>query len=78
MVIHVVVSGIESYVRGGRFLRLAKAVATFAVLALMVFGVLALIERFGHVSLSWPSELAVAGVIALCGSLLLRRRNSPR
>ncbi len=78
VVIHVVVSGIESYVRGGRFLRLAKTVATFAVLALMVFGVLTIIERFGNVSLSWPSELAVAGVIALCGSLLLRRRNSPR
>src|SRR6266566_3255957 len=78
VVIHVVVSGIESYVRGGRFLRLAKAVATFAILTLMAFGMLALIERFGNVSLSWPSELAVAGVIALCGSLLLRRRNSPR
>jgi len=80
VVIHVVVSGVESYMRGGRFLRLAKAVVTFAVLTLMVFGVLALIERFGHVSLSWPGELALAGAIALCGSFLLSRprRQSPR
>jgi hypothetical protein len=80
VVIHVVVSGIESYMRGRRFLRFAKVVATFAVLTLMVFGVLALIERFGHVSLSWPGELALAGAIALSGSLLLsrpRRDSSP-
>jgi patatin-related protein len=80
VVIHVVVSGMESYIRGGRFLKFAKAVATFAVLTLMVFGVLNLIERFGHVSLSWPGELALAGAIAFGGSfLLLRPRgNSPR
>src|SRR5206468_1944178 len=78
--IHVVVSGIESYIHGGRFLRFAKVAVTFAVLALMVLGVFALIERFGHVSLNWPSELALAGAIALGGSLLLSRRrgDSPR
>jgi patatin-related protein len=78
--VHVVVSGIESSIRGGKVLRLVKAVAAFAVLALMAFGVLALIERFGHVSLGWPGELALAGSIALCGSFLLSRprRNSPR
>jgi hypothetical protein len=45
----------------------------------MVFGVLALIERFGHVSLNSPSEFALAGAIALGGSLLLssRRGGSP-
>ena len=78
--LHVVVSMIESYIRGGRVLRLVKAVAAFAILGLMTFGVIALIERFGHVSLSWPGELALAGSIALCGSFLLSRprRNSPR
>jgi patatin-related protein len=78
--IHVVVSGIESYIRGGKVLRLIKAVAAFAVLALMALGVLALIERFGHVSLRGPGELALAGSIALCGSFLLSkpRRNSTR
>ena len=77
--IHVVVSGIDSYIRGGRVLRFIKAVAAFVVLALMAFGVLALIERFGHISLSWPVELALAGSIALCGSVLLSRprRNAP-
>jgi patatin-related protein len=78
--IHVVVSGIGSYIRGGKVLRLVKAVAAFVVLALMALGVLALIDRFGHVSLRWPGELALAGSIALCGSFLLSRprRNSTR
>jgi hypothetical protein len=78
--IHVVVSGIESYIRGGKVLRLIKAVAAFAVLALMALGVLNLVARFGHVSLSWFSELGLAGAIALCGSFLLSRprSNSPR
>jgi hypothetical protein len=80
VVIHLVVSGIESYLRGGKFLTLAKVVVTFAVLALMVFGALALIERYGHVSLSRPIELALAGGIAFCGSFLLSRprRDSTR
>jgi hypothetical protein len=78
--IHVVVSGIESYIRGGKVLRLVKAVAAFVVLALMALGVLNLVARFGHVSLGWPGELALAGCIALCGSFLLSRprRNSAR
>jgi hypothetical protein len=78
--IHLVVSGIESYIRGGRFFRLIKAAATFVVLTLIAFGVLALIERYGHVSLNRLSELAVAGTIALVGSFLLSRSRgeSPR
>jgi hypothetical protein len=80
VVIHLVVSGIESYICGGRFLRLVKAAAIFVVLALIVFGVLYLVARFGHVSLGRPGELALAGFIAFCGSFLLSRprRNSPR
>jgi patatin-related protein len=80
VVIHLVVSGIESYIRGGRFFRLIKAAATFVVLTLIAFGVLALIERYGHLSLNWLSELAVAGTIALVGSFLLSRPHgeSPR
>ena len=80
VVIHLVVSGIESYIRGGRFLRLVKAAAVFVVLALIMFGVLHLVSRFGHVSLNWFSELALAGAIALGGSVLLSRppRHSPR
>jgi hypothetical protein len=46
----------------------------------MALGVLNLVARFGHVSLGWPGELALAGCIALCGSFLLSRprRNSAR
>ena len=80
VVIHLVVSGMESYIRGGRFLRLLKAAAIFVVLTLVLLGVLSLVERYGGVSLSWVSELTLAGVIALVGSLLLSRsrRESPR
>jgi patatin-related protein len=80
VVIHLVVSGMESYIRGGRFLKLLKAAAIFVVLTLVLLGVLSLVERYGRVSLSWPIELAVAGGIALVGSFLLSRarRDSTR
>lgn len=68
---HIVVSGVGSYIRGKKFLKLAKAVAVFAVLALMIMGGLSLIERYRHIALSQPAELALAGAIALVGTLLL-------
>jgi hypothetical protein len=70
-VIHLVVSGVGSYLRGKKFLKLAKGVAVFVVLALMTIGVLSLIKRYRHISLSQPAELALAGAIALGGALLL-------
>jgi hypothetical protein len=70
-VIHLTVSGVGSYIRGKKFLKLAKAVAVFVVLALMIIGGLSLIERYRHISLSRPAELALAGAIALVGTLLL-------
>jgi hypothetical protein len=70
-VIHLIVSGVGSYIRGKKFLNLAKAVAVFVVLALMTIGGLSLIERYRHISLSHPAELALAGAIAIVGTFLL-------
>jgi patatin-related protein len=71
VVIHLIVSGVGSHLRGKKLLKLAKAVAVFVVLALMTIGGLSLIERFRHISLSHPAELALAATIALVGTLLL-------
>jgi patatin-related protein len=71
VVIHLTVSGVGSYIRGRKFLKLAKAIAVFVVLALMIIGGFSLIDRYGHISLSQPAELALAGAIALVGTLLL-------
>jgi patatin-related protein len=70
-VIHLIVSGVGSYIRGKKFLNLAKAVAVFVVLGLMTIGGLSLIECYRHISLSQPAELALAGAIAIAGTLLL-------
>ena len=71
VVIHLIVSGVGSHLRGKKLLKLAKAVAVFVVLALMTIGGLSLIERSRHISLSHPAELALAATIALVGTLLL-------
>src|SRR5206468_8619807 len=70
-VVHAIFSGVGSYIRGKKLLNLAKAVAVFVVLALMAIGGLSLVERYRHISLSDPAELALAATIALVGSLLL-------
>jgi uncharacterized membrane protein HdeD (DUF308 family) len=62
--------------RGKHPMQVITAALAFVPVALIVIGILHIIERWRHVSLEQWIELSVAGIIALVTSLLLLRQRT--